>query len=154
MPFHINCSYQFHFISFILSISFYQFHLSISFINFIINFISSILSQTFILYTLELISSKYSKLSLLWLEIPNFAVVCILQSNTNTCYKNSWDVSHPSHVVPTPLCIKILHGTAWCMCYFTALNQHLLFTLEKKALVFCGGLGLVHTLLHAFLSNT
>ena len=59
-------------------------------------------------------------------------------------------------MVPTPLCIKILHGTAWSMCYFTALNQHLLFTLEKKALVFCGGLGLVHTLLllHAFLSNT
>ena len=28
------------------------------------------------------------------------------------------------------------------MCYFTALNQHLLFTLEKKALVFCGGVRL------------
>ena len=45
-------------------------------------------------------------------------------------------------MVPTPLCIKILHGTAWSMCYFTALNQHLLFTLEKKALVFCGGVRL------------
>ena len=56
--------------------------------------------------------------------------------------KNGWDISHPSHVVPTPLWIKILHGTAWSMCYFTALNQHLLFTLEKKTLVFCGGVRL------------
>ena len=57
--------YQFHFINFILSISFYQFYfinfiLSIFFINF---FLSTYLIKKFILYTLELISSKYSKLS-------------------------------------------------------------------------------------------
>ena len=49
--------YQFHFISFILSISSYQIYS----INFISSFLLSILSQKFILYTLELISSKYSK---------------------------------------------------------------------------------------------
>jgi hypothetical protein len=54
--------YQFHFINFILSISFYQFHfinfiLSISFYQFHFN------NFKFILYTLELISSKYSKFS-------------------------------------------------------------------------------------------
>ena len=53
---------KFHQINFILTVSFYQFH----FINFILSisfyqFFLSILCKKFILYTLELISSKYSK---------------------------------------------------------------------------------------------
>ena len=48
---------QFHFINFILPVSFYQFHQ----INFNLSNFLSILSKKFILYTLELISSKYSK---------------------------------------------------------------------------------------------
>ena len=55
-----NQFYQSNFISFILSISFYQFH----FTNFILSIsFLSISSQKIILYTLELIWSKYSKFS-------------------------------------------------------------------------------------------
>ena len=81
-----NTFYQFHFINFILPFSFYHFHITNSkfilpntfyqfyFINFILSntFNLSISFQKFILYTLDLISSKYNIITLKSLSFYHF----------------------------------------------------------------------------------